>query len=132
MSTTGRSVISTDGAPAAMGPYSQAIEVDRWVFCSGQIAVVPADGSIVEGIEQQTKQVLLNLGEVLKAAGCGFSDVVKSTVFLSDMNNFSAMNEIYAQYFSEPFPARVCIEAAALPKNVQVEIDAIAWKRDVS
>ena len=130
MATSGRSAISTEGAPSAIGPYSQAIDIDGWVYCSGQIPIVPQDGSVVLGIEQQTKQVLINLGEVLSAAGCDFSDVVKTTVYLSDMGNFVAMNEEYAQFFTEPFPARACIEAAALPKGVRVEIDAIARKRD--
>ena len=132
MATTGRSPISTEGAPAAIGPYSQAIDVDGWVYCSGQIPIVPEDGSIVHGIEAQTKQVLVNLGEVLSAAGCDYSDVVKTTIYLSDIGNFVTMNQVYAQFFTEPFPARACIEAAALPKNVKVEIDAIARKRATS
>ena len=132
MATTGRSPISTEGAPAAIGPYSQAIDVDGWVYCSGQIPIVPEDGSVVHGIEAQTKQVLVNLGEVLSAAGCDYSDVVKTTIYLSDIGNFVTMNQVYAQFFTEPFPARACIEAAALPKNVKVEIDAIARKRATS
>ena len=130
MATTGRSPISTERAPAAIGPYSQAIDVDGWVYCSGQIPIVPEDGSVVHGIEAQTKQVLVNLGEVLSAAGCDYSDVVKTTIYLSDIGNFVTMNQVYAQFFTEPFPARACIEAAALPKNVKVEIDAIARKRE--
>ena len=132
MATTGRSPISTERAPAAIGPYSQAIDVDDWVYCSGQIPIVPEDGSVVHGIEAQTKQVLVNLGEVLSAAGCDYSDVVKTTIYLSDIGNFVTMNQVYAQFFTEPFPARACIEAAALPKNVKVEIDAIARKRATS
>ena len=132
MATTGRSPISTERAPAAIGPYSQAIDVDGWVYCSGQIPIVPEDGSVVHGIEAQTKQVLVNLGEVLSAAGCDYSDVVKTTIYLSDIGNFVTMNQVYAQFFTEPFPARACIEAAALPKNVKVEIDAIARKRATS
>ncbi|MGE4618327.1 MAG: RidA family protein [Planctomycetota bacterium] len=132
MSTSGRSSISTDGAPAAIGPYSQAVVVDGWVYCSGQIPIVPGDGSLVQGIEAQAKQVLDNLGEVLRAAGCEFSDVVKTTVYLASMSDFVAVNQVYADFFSEPYPARACIEAAALPKNVQIEIDAIARKREVS
>lgn len=130
MASGERCAISTEGAPSAIGPYSQAIEVDGWVYCSGQIPIVPQDGSVVHGIEAQTEQVLTNLGEVLAAAGCEFSDVVKTTVYLSDMGNFVAMNEKYAQFFTEPFPARACIEAAALPKGVKVEVDAIARKRE--
>jgi len=132
LATTGRSPISTERAPAAIGPYSQAIDVDGWVYCSGQIPIVPEDGSVVHGIEAQTKQVLVNLGEVLSAAGCDYSDVVKTTIYLSDIGNFVTMNQVYAQFFTEPFPARACIEAAALPKNVKVEIDAIARKRATS
>lgn len=132
MATTGRSPISTERAPAAIGPYSQAIDVDGWVYCSGQIPIVPEDGSVVHGIEAQTKQVLVNLGEVLSAAGCDYSDVVKTTIYLSDIGNFVTMNQVYAQFFTEPYPARACIEAAALPKNVKVEIDAIARKRATS
>lgn len=132
MATTGRSPISTERAPAAIGPYSQAMDVDGWVYCSGQIPIVPEDGSVVHGIEAQTKQVLVNLGEVLSAAGCDYSDVVKTTIYLSDIGNFVTMNQVYAQFFTEPFPARACIEAAALPKNVKVEIDAIARKRATS
>ncbi|MEE2883495.1 MAG: RidA family protein [Planctomycetota bacterium] len=132
MATTGRSPISTERAPAAIGPYSQAMDVDGWVYCSGQIPIVPEDGSVVHGIEAQTKQVLVNLGEVLSAAGCDYSDVVKTTIYLSDIGNFVTMNQVYAQFFTEPYPARACIEAAALPKNVKVEIDAIARKRATS
>ncbi|MEC9475949.1 MAG: RidA family protein [Planctomycetota bacterium] len=132
MANHGHRTISTEGAPSAIGPYSQAIAVDGWVYCSGQIPIVPQDGSIVHGIGRQTKQVLTNLGEVLAAADCEFSDVVKTTVYLSDIGNFSAMNEEYAQFFSEPYPARACIEAAALPKGVKVEIDAIARKREIN
>ncbi len=132
MSSDERVPICSDNAPAAIGPYSQAVAVDGWVFCSGQIPIIPADGSVAQGINDQTRQVLVNLGQVLSAAGCDFSDVIKTTVYLSDMATFSRMNEVYAQFFDDPFPARACIEAAALPKGVQVEIDAIARKRDSS
>ena len=124
--------IHTDKAPAAIGPYSQAVEVDGWVYCSGQIPIVPADGSILRSIEDQAHQALRNLGEVLSAAGCGFSDVVKTQVYLADMADFEVVNKVYAQFFSEPFPARACIQAAALPKGVDVEIDAVARKREQS
>ncbi|HCW45453.1 MAG: RidA family protein [Planctomycetia bacterium] len=130
MSLDQRKAISTENAPAALGPYSQAIEVDGWVYCSGQIPIVPGDGSIKRGIQDQAQQALSNLGEVLKAAGCELSDVVKTQVYLSDMGDFAAVNEVYAGFFCEPFPARVCIQAAALPKGVDVEVDAIARKRD--
>jgi len=132
MSSTERVAIQTDGAPAAIGPYSQAVEMDGWVYCSGQIPIIPADGSVAQGIEDQTRQVLVNLGQVLGAAGCDFSDVVKTTVYLSSIASFGRMNEVYADFFEAPFPARACIEAAALPKGVEVEIDAIARKRDLT
>ncbi len=132
MSSDERVPICSDNAPAAIGPYSQGIAVDGWVYCSGQIPIIPADGSVAQGIEDQTRQVLVNLGQVLSAAECDFSDVIKTTVYLADMATFSRMNEVYAQFFEDPFPARACIEAAALPKGVQVEIDAIARKRDSS
>ena len=101
-------------------------------FCASsiQIPIIPADGSIARGIEVQTHQALKNLGEVLKAAGCGFEDVVKTQVYLSDMADFVAVNQVYAEFFTDPFPARACIQAAALPKGVDVEIDAVARKRE--
>lgn len=132
MSQKDRVAINTDDAPAAIGPYSQALVVDGWVYCSGQIPIVPGDGSVAQGIENQTRQVLVNLQKVLCEAGSEFSEVVKTTVYLSSMANFIAMNEVYAQFFDAPFPARACIEAAALPKSVLVEIDAIARKREGS
>ena len=123
-------VISTDKAPAAIGPYSQAIEVNGMVFCSGQIPIDPATGNFVEGgIQEQTRQVLTNASQVLAAAGTDLSHVVKTTVFLSDMNNFGAMNEVYAEFFTEGgFPARSAVEVARLPKDALVEIEAIAVK----
>ena len=102
------------------------------MYCSGQIPIVPADGSILRNIEDQAHQALKNLGEVLSAGGCGFSDVVKTQVYLSDMADFEVVNKVYSQFFNEPFPARACIQAAALPKGVDVEIDAVARKRDQS
>jgi len=130
MNSDDRVPISSDNAPAAIGPYSQGVSIDGWVYCSGQIPIIPADGSVAQGIKNQTRQVLENLGQVLSAADCDFSNVIKTTVYLADMATFSQMNEVYAQYFEVPFPARACVEAAALPKGVQVEIDAIARKRD--
>jgi 2-iminobutanoate/2-iminopropanoate deaminase len=130
MTDSARKAIHTDQAPAAIGPYSQALEVDGWVYCSGQIPIIPEDGSIARGIEDQAHQALKNLGEVLQAAGCGFGDVVKTQVYLSDMADFEVVNRVYAQFFTEPFPARACIQAAALPKGVDVEIDAVARKRE--
>ncbi len=120
-------IISTEKAPAAIGPYSQAIKANGVVYCSGQIPIDIATGEFVPGgVVEQTHQVLKNLGEVLSAAGSGFDKVVKTTVFLADMGDFAAMNEIYAQYFSEHEPARATVQAARLPRDARVEIDCIA------
>jgi 2-iminobutanoate/2-iminopropanoate deaminase len=125
-----RDVIQTPLAPAPVGPYNQAIRASGvMVFCSGQIALDPATGKIVgQGdVAQQTVQVMQNLEAVLKAAGAAWSDVVKTTVFLADMNDFATVNGIYARYFDEATaPARACVEVARLPKDVQVEVDCIA------
>lgn len=119
--------IHTDAAPGAIGPYSQAISIDGWIFCSGQIPIDPSSGSIVEGdIGAQTGQVLKNLAAVLEAAGASLSRVVKTTVFLADMGDFPAMNEVYAQHFGDHRPARAAVAVKTLPKNVGVEIEAIA------
>ena len=122
-------VISTEKAPAAIGPYSQAIVAGEMVFCSGQIPIDPATGAFVEGgIQEQTRQVLRNASEVLQAAGTDLAHVVKTTVFLSDMRNFAAMNEVYAQFFSAPFPARSAVAVKELPKGALVEIEVLAVK----
>ena len=118
--------IQTDRAPAAIGPYSQAIAVGDQVFCSGQIGIDPATGSIPEGVEAQAEQVLTNLGQVLEAAGCTFADVVKTGVYVTDMGDFPRMNAVYERYFPDPPPARATVEVRGLPKGVEVEIDAIA------
>ncbi|CAO3613855.1 unnamed protein product [Mucor hiemalis] len=119
--------VHTDSAPAALGPYSQAIKANGFVYTSGQIALVPATGELVEGgIKEHTKQVLLNLTEVLKAAGSSLEKVVKTTVFLKDMNDFVAMNEVYGSFFSTHQPARSAVEVARLPKDVVVEIECVA------
>jgi 2-iminobutanoate/2-iminopropanoate deaminase len=121
------SVIATGRAPAAIGPYSQAVRRGPFVFCSGQIPLDPASGQLVEGgIEAQTVRVLDNLTAVLAAAGLTLGDVVKTTVFLASMEDFPAMNEVYARYFDEDPPARSTIGVAALPKGARVEIEAIA------
>ena len=121
--------VCTDKAPAAIGPYSQGIDTGTLVFTSGQIPVNPSTGEVVHGgIEEQTVQVLENLKNVLEAAGSSISKVIKTTVFLKDMSDFSAMNEVYKKYFTEPYPARSCVEVARLPKDVLVEIEAIALK----
>ena len=119
--------VQTDQAPGAIGPYSQAIEVDGWVFCSGQIPLDPATGEMVEGdIGAQTDMVLRNLSAVLEAAGASLNRVVKTTVFLADMGDFAGMNEVYSQYFGDHRPARAAVAVRTLPKNVDVEIEAIA------
>ena len=121
------SVISTKAAPAAIGPYSQGVKSQGLLFCSGQIAIDPATGSLVEGgIEAQTKRVCENVQALLKAAGLQPSSVVKTTVFITDMNEFPKVNEIYASYFAEPFPARSCIGVASLPKGALGEIEVVA------
>ena len=118
--------IATKNAPAAIGPYSQAQVVNGLVYTSGQIGIDPATGAVVEGLEAQANQVFKNLGELLKAAGSDMSKVVKTTVFIKDMNDFGKVNEIYAKYFTEPFPARSCVEVARLPKDCLVECEVIA------
>lgn len=120
-------IVATDQAPAAIGPYSQAISANGFVFCSGQIPLDPATMTIVgETVAEQTAQVLKNLGEVLTAAGSGKDKVVKTTVFLKDMNDFVAMNEVYAGFFGDHKPARAAVEVARLPKDVKVEIECVA------
>ncbi len=119
--------VQTDGAPAAIGPYSQAIVTGGFVFTAGQIALDPETGEMVTGgIEAQAKQVLENLSAVLEASGSGLKHVVKTTIYLADMNDFAAVNQVYAGFFQQPFPARSTVQAAALPKGARVEIDAIA------
>jgi 2-iminobutanoate/2-iminopropanoate deaminase len=123
-----REPLSTSNAPAAIGPYSQAIRAGGFLFVSGQIPLDPATGQLVTGgIADQTRRVLDNLGAILTAAGSSFDDVVKTGVYLADMGEFAAMNEIYATYFKSPAPARATIQAARLPRDVRVEIDLIAY-----
>lgn len=119
-------VVSTEKAPAAIGPYSQARIAGGLVYTSGQIGIIPETGAVAEGLEAQAHQVFKNLTELLKAAGSDMSKVVKTTVFIKDMNDFAAINAIYAQYFTEPYPARSCVEVARLPKDVLVECELIA------
>jgi 2-iminobutanoate/2-iminopropanoate deaminase len=124
-----RTVINTDTAPAAIGPYSQAIVAGGFVFCSGQVPFDPQSGQVVEGdIATQTRRVLDNLQAVLVAAGSSFEHVVKTTIFLQDMNDFQAVNAIYSEYFGAEPPARSTVEVARLPRDVRVEIEAIALK----
>ena len=119
-------VISTDKAPSAIGPYSQAIEVNGMVYTSG---VIPATGEIVEGgVEAQADQAFKNLCNLVEASGSKVENIVKTTVFIKEMNDFGKINEIYKNYFKEPFPARSCVEVARLPKDVLLEVEAIAWK----
>jgi len=122
-----KQIVSTDKAPGAIGPYSQAITAAGMVFCSGQIPIDPATGDFVSDVvAEQTEQVLKNLSEVLKAAGTSLDNVVKTTVFLADMNDFGEMNEVYASYFADNKPARATVQAARLPRDAKVEIDCIA------
>ena len=118
--------VATKNAPAAIGPYSQAQIVNGLVYTSGQIGIDPAIGALVEGLDAQANQVFKNLSELLKAAGSDMSKVIKTTVFIKDMNDFGKVNEIYAKYFTEPFPARSCVEVARLPKDALVECEVIA------
>lgn len=122
-----RQAVSSDAAPRAIGPYSQAIRAGSLLFVSGQIPLDPATGAMVEGdISAQTHRVFANLGAILDAAGVSFDHVVRTTVYLADMNDFATVNEIYGTYFSSPAPARATIQAARLPKDARVEIDLIA------
>lgn len=122
-----REIIATDRAPGAIGPYSQAVRAGDFVFCSGQIPIDPATGDFVAGgVREQTHQVLKNLSEVLKAAGSSLKGVIKTTVFVEDMNDFAEMNQVYAEYFTENFPARATVQAARLPKDAKVEVECVA------
>jgi putative endoribonuclease L-PSP len=119
--------LHSDNAPKAVGPYSQAIEANGFVFASGQLPIDPATNAFVEGgVKEQTRQSLTNAQSVLKAAGLDLSHVIKTTVFLSDMADFAAMNEVYAEFFNEPYPARSAIAVKTLPKNALVEVECIA------
>jgi len=122
-----KEIVSTENAPGAIGPYSQAIKANGMIFCSGQIPIDPATGEFVEGgVAEQTEQVFKNLIAVLEAGGSGIEGVVKTTVFLADMNDFAAMNEVYGRYFETNKPARATVQAARLPRDARVEIECIA------
>jgi 2-iminobutanoate/2-iminopropanoate deaminase len=121
-----RQAIATALAPAAIGPYSQAVAVDGLLFCSGQLGLDPATGELVEGVEAQAERALRNLAAVLDAAGAAWADVVKTTIFLADIGDFATVNAVYARFMPDPPPARSTIQVAALPKGGRVEIEAIA------
>ncbi|PHU33550.1 RidA family protein [Pseudobutyrivibrio ruminis] len=123
-----KNVIATDKAPAAIGPYSQAIEVNGMVYTSGIIPVDPATGEVPEGAAAQADRVFKSMTALLESAGTSMKNVVKTTVFIKNMDDFAAINEVYAKYFPEPFPARSCIEVARIPKDVLLEAEAIATK----
>lgn len=123
-----KKVISTENAPAAIGPYSQAIEVNGMVYTSGVIPAVPSTGEIPEGSKEQAKQALTNLSNLLEAAGTSMDNVIKTTVFIKEMDDFGTINEVYATFFKGDYPARSCVEVARLPKDVMLEIEAIAIK----
>jgi 2-iminobutanoate/2-iminopropanoate deaminase len=126
-----RQAISTGGAPGAIGPYSQAIRSGDMVFCSGQLGIEPVSGELVAGVEAQAERALRNLQSVLDAAGLGFDDVVKTTIFLADIGDFVAVNAVYARFMPDPPPARSTVQVAALPKGGLVEIEAIARRVQV-
>jgi 2-iminobutanoate/2-iminopropanoate deaminase len=122
-----RETVRTDKAPAAVGPYSQAVRAGQTVWVSGQIPLDPATGKLVAGdVEEQARQAMRNLGAILEAAGSGFDRVVKATVYLTDLDDFDAVNRVYAEFMPSPPPARVCVEVARLPRGARVEIDAVA------
>jgi 2-iminobutanoate/2-iminopropanoate deaminase len=125
--TAVKDAVSSDTAPKAIGPYSQAIRAGELLFVSGQIPLDPATGQMVVGdVTQQTRRVMENIAAVLKAAGCSFADVARTTIYLADLNDFVKVNEVYGSYFVEPYPARATVQVARLPRDARVEIDAIA------
>ncbi|XP_019383527.1 PREDICTED: ribonuclease UK114 [Gavialis gangeticus] len=127
MATLVRKIISTTTAPAAMGPYSQAVLVDRTMYVAGQLGLDPSNGQLVPGgAKAEAKQALRNIGEILKAAGCDYGNVVKTTILMADMKDFSDINEIYKQFFRSNLPARAAYQVVALPKDARVEIEAVA------
>ncbi|MPY15444.1 RidA family protein [Paenibacillus glucanolyticus] len=124
-----KNIISTNQAPGAIGPYSQAVEINGLVYTSGQLGLNPETGEFGEGVQEQTKLSLSNVKAILEAAGTSLEQVVKTTVFLKDMNDFTAVNEVYGSFFAEPYPARSAVEVARLPKDGLVEIEVIAVKK---
>lgn len=123
-----KQVISTTAAPGAIGPYSQAVQIGEHIFTSGQLGLIPETGQLAEGIEAQTTQALRNVSAILEAAGTSLNKVVKTTVFLQNMDDFAKVNEIYGSFFAEPYPARSAVQVARLPKDGLVEIEVIALK----
>ena len=121
-------IIQTNSAPAAVGPYSQAVETDNFVFASGQIALNPATGEMAEGIEAQAHQALKNAQAVIAASGAKWENVIKTTVFITNIDDFGKVNEIYATYFKQPYPVRSCVEVSKLPKGALIEVEVIAAK----
>lgn len=122
-----KKIIQTNNAPAPIGPYSQAVIVNNILYVSGQIAINPADGTMdIANIMNETKRVMENIGAILKEAGCDYNDIIKTTIFLTDMNNFQSVNEVYGSYFKDNYPARETVEVTGLPKKVNVEISVIA------
>ncbi|KAI1725338.1 endoribonuclease l-PSP domain-containing protein [Ditylenchus destructor] len=127
-----RTIINTPNAPEALGPYNQAVRVGNTVYLSGSLGLAPGQASLVEGgVTPEAHQALKNMGEILKAAGCSYNSVVKTTIFLADMADFSAVNDVYKQYFKENYPARSTFQVAGLPKNGRVEIEAVAVVGDL-
>jgi len=121
--------IHTENAPAAIGPYSQAIQAGDFLYISGQIPVDPKTGELVEGIENQTNQVMKNLGEIMKEAGTDFSQAVKFNIYLKSLDHFATVNDIYGSYLSQPYPARACIEISKMPKDALVEMEAVVYTK---
>lgn len=124
-----KKIVSTDKAPAAIGPYSQAVKYNGLVFTSGVIPVDPASGIIPDGIEAQAEQAFSNIKNLIEEAGSSMSDVIKTTVFINDMQDFGKVNEIYAKYFAQPYPARSCVEVSRLPKDVLIEVEAVCAEK---
>lgn len=125
-----KTIISTDKAPQAIGPYSQAVEVNGMIYTSGMIPINPADGTLITGsVEEQAEQALKNLKALVEESGSSMEQVIKTTVFIKDMNDFAKINEVYARYFTDNYPSRSCVEVARLPKDVLIEIEAIAIKQ---
>lgn len=124
-----KQIISTNNAPAAIGPYSQGISLENLIFVSGQIPVNPETGEIAKDIREQTKQSMKNIESILKQSGASLNDVVKITIFVTDLSNFTDVNEVYGSFFTENYPARSCVEVSKLPKGVGIEIEAIAVRK---